>query len=143
MKQCVNDFLEAASGGLKKNITLETETVSVGGSSSLLCFIGHNGLMDFSLENFPVKKTSDKRETIILACISKSYFAEPIQSAGASPLLWTTGLMAPEAYTLEGAISGWLNNETGEQIRTRAAEAYDRYQKCGIKGARNLLVTGF
>jgi hypothetical protein len=28
-------------------------------------------------------------------------------------------------------------------MRTKAAEAYHLYQKCGIKGARNLLVTGF
>ena len=28
-------------------------------------------------------------------------------------------------------------------MRTKAAEAYHLYQKCGMKGARNLLVTVF
>jgi hypothetical protein len=41
---------------------------------------------------------------MILACISKHYFYEPLLKSGASPLLWTIGLMAPEAYTLENAI---------------------------------------
>jgi hypothetical protein len=46
--------------------------------------------------------------------------------------------MAPEAYTLEAAVAGWLASETGGKIRERAARAYDRYQKCGLKAARNL-----
>jgi hypothetical protein len=56
-------------------------------------------------------------------------------------LLLTTGLMAPEAYTLHAAIEGWLKNETGAQIRERAAQEYHKYHKCGIKGARNLFYT--
>jgi len=51
--------------------------------------------------------------------------------------------MAPEAYTLKAAIDGWLLNETGTQIEERAAQTYHQYQKCGIKGARNLFTTGF
>jgi hypothetical protein len=34
-------------------------------------------------------------------------------------------------------------NQGIETVRTKAAEAYHLYQKCSIKGARNLLVTGF
>jgi len=30
-----------------------------------------------------------------------------------------------------------------EQIRDRAAGAYDKYQKCGLHGARRLLVSGW
>ncbi|WP_339751590.1 hypothetical protein [uncultured Winogradskyella sp.] len=50
--------------------------------------------------------------------------------------------MAPEAYTLKSAIDGWILNEIDAQIRERAAQAYHKYQKCGVKGARRLLVTG-
>jgi hypothetical protein len=84
-----------------------------------------------------------QREAIVLACISKTSFAEPLRSTGAQPLLWTTGLMAPEAYTLKSALDGWIRNEAPEQIRERAAAAYDHYQKCGMKGARRLLVSGW
>jgi len=51
--------------------------------------------------------------------------------------------MAPEAYTLEWALDGWVLNETDAQIKERAAQAYNHYQKCGIKGARWLLRTGW
>ena len=44
--------------------------------------------------------------------------------------------MAPEAYTLKGALDGWMSNETAEEIRMRAARAYDQYQRCGLKGCK-------
>ena len=50
---------------------------------------------------------------------------------------------APEAYTLKAAVDGWILNEDGEKIRRRAAEAYHKYQKCGLKGALNLFATGW
>ena len=80
---------------------------------------------------------------MIFCCYSKEYFTDAVRSAGANPLLWTTGLMSPEAYSLKAALDGWLLNETGQQIRERAAQAYDKYQKCGIKGARGLFTTGW
>jgi hypothetical protein len=58
-------------------------------------------------------------------------------------MLWTTGLMAPEAYTLKSALDGWIAGESYERISERAAEAYDRYQHCGLRGARKLLVSGW
>ena len=77
-----------------------------------------------------------------MACISKSYFKPYFENTKVNPLVWTTGLMAPEAYTLKSAIDGWILDETDVQIRERAAQAYHKYQKCGIGGARRLLVTG-
>lgn len=84
-----------------------------------------------------------KRDVIILACYSKAYFSPEIREAGANPVLWTTHLMAPEAYTLKSANDGWMIEETGKQIEERAAQTYNEYQKCGIRGARNLFTTGF
>ena len=72
-----------------------------------------------------------------------NYFTEEIKKAGALPALWTTHLMAPEAYTLEAALEGWIKNEDWNAIEERAAQAYHKYQKCGINGARNLFTTGF
>ena len=56
-----------------------------------------------------------------------------------NPLVWTSGLMAAEAYTLHDALTGYVNGESAEQIRARAAKAYAKYQKCGEKAARNLI----
>jgi len=40
-------------------------------------------------------------------------------------------------------MSGWILGESNENIRDRAAAAYDKYQKCGFKAARNLMATGW
>jgi hypothetical protein len=143
IKQTTIDLLNFSAGLNKETIAVDSLKIGIGGNADLICYIGHNGLMDFALESYPVASDKKKRETIILACYSKSWFTAPLAQTGAYPLLWSTHLMAPEAYTLHAAIEGWLNREEHAQIRERAAQAYDKYQKCGIKGARNLLVTGW
>jgi len=66
-----------------------------------------------------------------------------LRPTGAQPLLWTTGLMSPEAYTLKAALDGWMAGESDEQIKQRAAEAYAKYQKISVKSARRLFVSGW
>ena len=159
IKQAITDFLEAAAGGLAEELmappvsrpprgaTVTAPDPAIifhaGGSANLVAYIGHDGFMDFQLSSLPRQQSPAKHQAIVLACISKTYFAEPLRSTGAHPLLWTTGLMAPEAYTLKDALDGWILGESDAQIRERAAAAYNKYQKCGIKGARKLLVTGW
>ncbi len=147
IRQAITEFLYAASGAMPETARVKAGgrevLLGAGGKADLLVYIGHNGLMDFSLPKYPVQKDSRRRQAIILACASKQYFTAALRSVGAEPLLWTTNLMAPEAYTLKAALDGWIQNESDAQIRERAAAAYDRYQKCGINGARRLLVTGW
>ena len=114
-----------------------------GGGAQLITYIGHDGLMDFQPTSVSHKHDEEKRDAIILACASKNYFADALRPTGARPLLWTTNLMAPEAYVLSAAIDGWLNKETDEQIRLRAAKAYNRYQNCGLQSANKLFATGW
>ncbi len=99
--------------------------------------------MDFQLPFTPRKKNEFHRDAIIPACASKQYFAESLMASGAKPLLWTTGLMAPEAYTLKSGLDGWIDGESRDRIRERAAVAYDKYQKCGSRGASRLFTTGW
>lgn len=143
IEQTTKDLLRFSSGAQKDTLKLGEDIVPINGASQLICYTGHDGLMDFSLTESFIKKDTFKREVIILACYSKSYFKNHIKQTGANPLLWSTHLMSPEAYTSHAAISGWIENETPEQIKERAAQAYNKYLKCGIKGARNLLVTGW
>jgi hypothetical protein len=147
IKQAIADFLEAAAGENAQVVPVriggQNIPVHAGGSANLVAYIGHDGFMDFRLTSLPRGTRKRQREAIVLACLSKSYFAEPLRATGAQPLLWTTGLMAPEAYTLKSALDGWILGESHEQIRERAAAAYDRYQKCGLNGARRLLVSGW
>ena len=106
--------------------------------------MGHDGLMDQQYFK-EIEKTSEAglKETIILACLSERLFDYHIKRSGAYPLIWTTGLMAPEAYTLSAAIEGYLEGESDEDIHLRAAEAYHKYQDCGLEPAKKLFKTGW
>lgn len=143
MKETIGDFFAAVSGQKLENIKAGDQALQIAGSANLIAFVGHNGLMDFELETSPGKKDDDKRDAVILACASRNYFAKHLKKTGANPLLWTSNLMAPEAYILHDALEGWINNETAQQIQIRAAAAYAKYQKIGQKSAQKLLVTGW
>ncbi len=141
IKKTTIDFLKSNAGILKDTIQIKDTTIGIKGHSNLIAYIGHDGLMDFQLDETYENVDGQKRDAIILACYSKSYFQNYMNNTQSRPLVWTTGLMAPEAYTIHDALTGYINNETPEEIRTRAAKAYSIYQKCSLKAARNLLVS--
>ncbi len=140
---CTVDFLNACAGYKKDTLKADGTVIPTGGAAQMLVYIGHNGLMDFRLDNSLKNMDNKKRDAIILACASKQYFNTFLQSANAYPLLWTTNLMAPEAYILHDALESYVNGESNEVIRNSAAAAYSKYQKCSIKAAKGLLVTGW
>ncbi len=143
IQRAVTDFLAAAAGRPSERAPVPAmPEVRSGGAADLLVYVGHDGLMDFTLAAPPQHADGRQRPAIVLACASRTYFAAPLQTAGARPLLWTTGLLAPEAYVLAAALEGWLNDETGAAIAERAAVAYDAFQHCGLAAARRLFVSG-
>jgi len=101
-------------------------------------YVGHNGLMDFSLDHVPSAVDGKKREIAVFACKSKQYFENSIRAVGAEPLVLTTHYMAPEGYVLHALVSGWAQGDAPVEIREQVARAYAKYQKCGMKGARAL-----
>ena len=143
IKSTVVDFLKSASGIIKDTIKIGNKTIGINGNANLIAYIGHDGLMDFDLNESFKNTDHKKRDVIILACYSKEYFSKFIKETKANPIVWSTGLMAPEAYTIHDAITGYVNGETGEQIRMKAAKAYSKYQKCSLRAAKNLLVNGW
>jgi hypothetical protein len=146
IKPCTMEFLKSASGNNTDTLTINdngTLKTLMLGKSHLVCYVGHDGLMDFTIDNPPVRKDSSNKDVFILACASKLYFKDVVRLAGANPVLWTTNLLGPEAYVLKAGIDGWLLNEPGEKICDRAAKAYDQYVHCGYNGARRIFTTGF
>jgi hypothetical protein len=147
IKKCTGDFFAFAAGRNSESISVQAGprnlTLQIGGGADLIAYVGHDGLMDFSLAAYPKRSDEKVRDAVILACASKNYFARPLRETGANPLLWTTGLMAPEAYVLKAAIDGWILKENGESIRKRAAAAYNKYQRCGSNAALRLFATGW
>lgn len=136
IKQCTVDFLNSCAGKLKDTIGADAKTIGIYGNASLLAYIGHDGLMDFSLEHTFEPADNKARSAIILACISKKYFAPYLAASKTRPVLWSTGLMSPEAYTLHDAIEAWLNGNNGADA---AAAAYAKYQHCSLTAAKRLL----
>jgi hypothetical protein len=121
IKRAVSDFFAFAAGHTSEDVPVGgAEVVRAAGASDPIA-----------------------RDAVMLARASKSYFADALRWTGAKPLLWTTGLMALEAYVVEATLAGWAHNDTGDQIRRRAALAYDKYQHCGEKAAMHLFATGW
>lgn len=143
MKETISDFLQYAAGQNQNSIHVDTAIVRIGGNAGLIVFVGHNGLMDLTLNSLPQKADQQRRDIAVFACASKRYFYEAIRQTGAYPLVWTTHLMAPEAYTLVPLINGWVQQEKPAAILEQVALSYHQYQKCGMKGARKLFATGW
>jgi hypothetical protein len=147
IREAVTEFLYAAAGAYPQSATFHegqsSVSLSIGSKSDLIAFVGHDAFMDFQIAPVSSEKGTVPRSVVVLACASKAYFAPYLKYASANPLLWTTGLMAPEAYTLKAALDGWIASEDGNSIRQRAAQAYDAYQHCGLRAAQRLFATGW
>ena len=143
IKNTTVNFLNSSAGNNVVPLVHGNDTLYFGGASNLLAYVGHDGLMDFTVSEKFVKRNNDKREAIILACYSKKYFSPHLNLTGAEPLVWSTGLMAPEAYILHDAVNAWIEKEEAKLIRQAAARAYSKFQKCSQRAAENLLVTGW
>ena len=150
IKTAILNFFDAAAGlswgQAKIKDGSQEVTLNILGGSNLVTYIGHDGLMDFQLPRIPQKKNDVSRQAIVLACASKAYFAEPLRASGAYPLLWTTNLMAREAYTLKSALDGWILDESNQHIRERAAAAYTNTRSVGstpLAGSWQLGGSGF
>lgn len=86
IQQTTSDFLKAASGDLQEVVGYNDISLGFGGRSNLIGYIGHDGLMEFNLDLELSPCNTDKRDTIILACISKDYFKEYLVKTNANPL---------------------------------------------------------
>lgn len=143
MEQCLLDYSNALNGKLNSSLTIEDSiTLQIHSHADLLIFNGHNGLMD---EFIPLQHTKipRKKDAIAIACYSFSYFEEHWYSANTYPLLSTTHLLAPEAYTLEAAVNSWAKGQSGIEIRNAAAKAYSDKHSCSYKTAQKLFKSGW
>jgi hypothetical protein len=96
----------------------------------LAVYIGHNGLMDFSLP-LPTGAagSAGSADCIVLCCKSESYFRTRLGSLGGRPVLLTTQFMYPGSFILEAAAEAWLDGAALADVRERAGAAYAANQK--------------
>lgn len=142
MKGCISDYMNSISGNHTDSIAVDSTYYKTGQHADLIIFNGHNGLMDTHLDLIPSHDLV-VRETAVIGCVSHQYFKSHLESSRGYPVLMTTNLMAPEAYVLEALVTSWaqLKNET--DIKQSVGESYNKYQKCGLKGALNLFRYGW
>ena len=141
MPDAIARFLRLAAGHepTAVNVAGLSSPIEAGGGSALVAFVGHNGLMEMPAPvQVKPRPGANARSSVVLACASKPFFRDLLVKGGAHPLLLTTGLMAPEAYSLEAVVSAFATGKTPGQTREAAALAYHRYQKCGRNAALRL-----
>ena len=147
MDVALRRFFAAAAGRLSRVVVWDRpggrSVILAGGSADLVCFVGHNGLMDTQLDRLPSRATGARPAgAVVLACKSREYFAAPLARAGCPALITTTGLMAPEAYTLDAIVRSHAAGDPPRTVHLRAAEAYAKYQKCSLAAAKRLFAVG-
>jgi hypothetical protein len=140
IKKSIHDLLGSLAGDIADSIVLDSATtIGLYRKADVIAYVGHNGLMDFSLDqNYTVRKNSSKKGVILLCCMSKHYFYDTIKQLNGDILLMTTGLLSPESYTLRSTIEAWMARKNKAEIVNAAAQAYHQYQKCGINAAKRL-----
>jgi hypothetical protein len=145
MRTALIDFLKAASG-------LQTTDIEVGdgsdavklqadGRADMVCFVGHNGLMDITLPGYPKNNGQPNPAcAVVLACRSCAYFTEPLRRAKCKPLITTSGLMAPEAYVLDAIVRSWAKGDSPTAVKKKAGKAYAKYQRISEEAGMRLFV---
>lgn len=109
------------------------------GNDELVAFIGHNGMMDNAIKIPPAQQEGDiASETIVLGCLTESYFTKPLKALNSTPLLMTKSLMYPGSFILHDSLEVWLRNGSKKEIREAAAKAYAKNQNISVKGARTV-----
>ena len=79
IKKCNEDFFRSASGNSTDTVMLKTEVLNLE-SAQLVCYVGHDGLMDFAIDTYPVQKNNAKKDVMILACASRMYYRDGIKT---------------------------------------------------------------
>lgn len=148
--ETIQQFLRYSAG--HDLLLLQTDgkiKIHGGGVAHLKVYIGHNALMDYfgvkdKFISTPIMATEIlQSDAVVLACNSQRYFESRLENVGAHSLVSTTGLMAPEAYSLDAVITAWVKGNNDVDIRKAAAAAYAKYQKIGNRPAELLFGAGY
>lgn len=139
IKACLRDFLAAAEGSLEAPVEVAGHgELAFGGRAELVAYIGHNGLMEHSIEAKRDDAKKAERDAVVLACVSNSYFGERLSKAGARPVLMTDQLMYPGSFALHEGLEVWFRGGTRKEIREAAAKAMAKNQKISVRAARGI-----
>ena len=136
----IRHFLELNRGEHVEQVRAADLQFEAGGAAHVIVFVGHNGLMDFAAPTLPpARATAMPHASVVLACMSDDYFTALLKEDSV-PLITTSGLIAPEAYTLAALLESWFAGADAAQVRLAAARAYAKYQRISENAARRLFI---
>ncbi|OCG21603.1 hypothetical protein A9G11_00225 [Gilliamella sp. wkB108] len=150
----VKDFLTYSAAKDIQTFEVGKVKINAGGKADLVIYIGHDYLMEWSWSKYlpdswrwetlskEKQEQQKSRYAAVFACKSQKYFSPALSRLGITPLILTTQLMAPEAYSIYAMIDAWLKNESKSSIRSKVATAYSKYQKLS-KPALQMFVTEY
>ena len=143
IKSATEDFLAFASGSKPETIEIQKQSLTIGGGADFVVYVGHDGLMNFTVANKIGQAGIQPKKVAVLCCKSKEFFGPAERAANANPILWTKSLMAPEAYVVEAAVQSFLRKESGNIATDRAAKAYAKYHKISMRAGRTVFTSRF
>jgi hypothetical protein len=124
------------------DIKAATRAALSASDAGLVVYVGHNGLMDFPLDDVRNPKsaasTGGGGMRAVLACLSESYFDAPLRAAGHTPYVLTRSLMAPEAYVVEAVVLAFIDGKDAAGAAKDAGAAYARFQKISARAGRGV-----
>lgn len=108
------------------------EASLVSGNFDLCAYIGHDVLMDRSIDELG-KRATKPVDAIVLCCQSESYFKKRLTHLGARPVLLTTQFMYPGGFLLRDTLPLWAKGGSLADLRAAAGASYARNQKISTK----------
>ncbi len=140
IKECMTAYRKALSGQEYESLSLKIgdkdAKLNIRGGADLLVFIGHNGLMEFKVPDYPANPNRKQAvDAMVLCCKSEKYFPTHLEQSGANPIMLTASNMYPGAFILHDVLPGWFAGEAPAELRMRAAKAYAKNQGISTRGA--------
>lgn len=146
IKEALYDYTRALSGQNIDKFSFNFESqhyeISSGGASDLTVYFGHNILFDINFTNFPSKADDYKHFTIVYTYYGSEYFRDAINKAEATAVLWTYGMMVPEAKTLVSVLTTWANESTIKAVRSEARKIYKSIHGVDEKTVSKIFISG-
>jgi len=128
---------DAYKGSEIKQCYIDFEKALLSGEYDLVCFIGHNVLMDGHIAQ-QKGKAKKKTDAVALCCVSDSWMSGRLKALGGQPVLMTRSLMYPGSFILHDSLEVWFKGGTKEQIRSAAGKAYGKNQKISHKAGMSV-----
>ena len=138
IKRALEDYFSALAGILKSEVEVAGKKIQAGGQAGLAVYVGHNGLMELNVEVPSPPAERGEISAVALCCLSRSYFADKIHTAGAKPLLLTTQLMYPGGFLVQRVAEAWIGGQSMMATLDSVAAGYAKNQGISLKSAKGV-----